>query len=149
MGLAGTGGIAILLVEDNALDVELCLRDLHRSRLANQIDVAHDGEEALDFLFSRGAYSDHALSGPLLVLLDLKLPKIDGLMVLRAMKSDPRTRAIPVVVLTSTSNERELIGVYELGADACMQKPVVFDSLCGTIKKLALSLLLVSERAAS
>jgi len=118
-------GYEILLVEDDPADAELTVHALRKERLANHIEVARDGAEALDFLFCRGAYSNRSFTNPpRVVLLDLKLPKISGHEVLRAIKADERTRAIPVVVLTSSNQERDLVECYRLGVNSYIQKPV-------------------------
>jgi len=122
------GAIEILLVEDNANDVELTLRALTKHNLANKIHVVRDGEEALDFLFCRGAFSNRTFDDqPKVVLLDLKLPKVDGLEVLRAVKSDPRTKAVPVVVMTSSRQQRDMVESYQLGVNSYIQKPINFE----------------------
>ena len=134
--------VEILLVEDNPADVELTLHALRRDNLANQIHVARDGEEALAFLFDPEK-SNHAHLK--LVLLDLKLPKVDGLEVLRKVKSDPRTRGIPVVVLTSSREERDLVTSYELGVNSYIQKPVDFDQFREMVKQLGLYWPLINQ----
>jgi two-component system response regulator len=117
----------ILLVEDNPSDAELTLHALHKNKLANKIHHAKDGEEALDFLFCRGAFSGRTFeTPPRIVLLDLKLPKVDGLQVLQAVKGDPRTKGIPVIILTSSKEERDLVASYRLGVNSYIQKPVNF-----------------------
>src|SRR5712692_6706386 len=111
-------GVEILLVEDNPKDLKLAMHALSSRMLANKIEVARDGEEALDYLFCRGRYAGRSFDRPpRLVLLDLKLPKVDGLDVLRAVKSDPRTKSIPVVILTASKEERDLVESYKLGAN--------------------------------
>jgi two-component system response regulator len=138
-------GVEILLVEDNAADVELTLHALRQNKLANKIQVARDGEEALDFLFGRGHFQDRpSHQPPRIVLLDLKLPKVDGLEVLRAVKSDPRTRAIPIIVLTSSKEEKDLVEGYSLGVNSYIQKPVDFDSFRDTVRQLGLYWLLIN-----
>lgn len=138
--------VEILLVEDNPADAELTLHALRRNQLANSIRVVRDGEEALDFLFCRGPYHDRSFDRPpKVVLLDLKLPKVDGLEVLRQVKSDPRTRPIPVVILTSSKEEKDLINGYQLGVNSYIQKPVDFDKFRETVKQLGLYWLLVNE----
>ena len=136
----------ILLVEDNPKDEKLTLHGLKSEKLCNHIDVVRDGEEALDYIFFRGPYADRSGNPPpRLVLLDLKLPKVDGLEVLRAIKSDPRTKAIPVVILTSSKEERDLVDGYHLGANSYVQKPVDFDQLRTIVKQLGLYWLMVNE----
>ncbi|MBI4466895.1 MAG: response regulator [Acidobacteria bacterium] len=137
--------VEILLVEDDPADVELTLHAL-RNNLRNQIYVARDGEEALDFLLCRGPYSSRSFDHPpRLILLDLKLPKVDGLEVLREIKKDARTRAIPVVVLTSSKEEKDLVNSYRLGTNSYIQKPVDFDQFRETVKQVGLYWLLVNE----
>jgi CheY-like chemotaxis protein len=136
----------ILLVEDNPKDVKLTLHALREENLGNAIQVARDGEEALDFLFCRGEFTSRSFEHPpRLVLLDLKLSKVDGLEVLRAVKGDTRTQAIPVVVLTSSREESDLVESYKLGANAYIQKPVQFDSFRQAVKQLGLFWLVVNE----
>jgi two-component system, response regulator len=138
--------LQILLVEDNPNDVKLTLHALREGNLANAIQVARDGEEALDFLFCRGEFAQRSFDHPpRLVLLDLKLPKVDGLEVLRAVKSDPRTKAIPVVVLTASREESDLVNSYRLGVNAYIQKPVEFDAFRLVVKQLGLFWLVVNE----
>jgi CheY-like chemotaxis protein len=138
--------VDILLVEDNSDDMELALHTLRRERLANRIHVARDGEEALDFLFCKGAFSDRSFDQPpRLVLLDLKLPKVDGMEVLKQLKDDPRTKTIPVVILTSSKEERDLVNGYHLGANSYIQKPVDFDQFRNTVKHAGLYWLVVNQ----
>jgi two-component system response regulator len=129
----------ILLVEDNENDIDLALYALREGNIANNVFVVRDGEEALDFLFCRGAFSKRSFKHPpKLVLLDLKLPKIDGLQVLRQLKSDLRTKSIPVVIMTSSNEERDLVESYSLRANSHIQKPIDFDQFRATVKTLGL-----------
>lgn len=138
--------VEILLVEDNPVDVELTLHALRNNNLANQIQVVRDGEEALDFLFSRGPFSgrNHD-SPPKLILLDLKLPKVDGLEVLREIKNNSRTRPIPVVILTSSKEEKDMVVSYQLGINSYIQKPVDFNEFRETVRQLGLYWLLINQ----
>ncbi len=141
----GANEIEILLVEDDPADVELTLHALRQNRLANRILVVRDGEEALDYVYCRGAHSARTLNRPpRLILLDLKLPKVNGLEVLRQIKSDPRTKAIPVVILTASKEERDLMDSYQGGVNSYIQKPVDFDEFRATVKQLGLYWLLVN-----
>jgi CheY-like chemotaxis protein len=126
----------ILLAEDNPNDVELTLAALGENRVANEIVVARDGVEALDYLYHRGAYAARSGGHPGLVLLDLKMPRIDGLEVLRTIKTDPQLRAIPVVVLTSSRQEQDLLASYDLGVNAYVVKPVDFHEFVDAVKML-------------
>jgi CheY-like chemotaxis protein len=139
-------GVHILLVEDNPKDLRLTMNALTKRNLANKIDVARDGEEALDFLLCRGQHAGRALEDlPRLVLLDLKLPKVDGIEVLRTLKSNPRTQPIPIVILTGSREERDLVEGYRLGANAYIQKPVDFDSFQQIVEQLGLFWLVVNQ----
>ena len=141
-----TQPVDILLVEDNQDDVELTLHALRKEKLANNIHVARDGEEALEFLFGNGTHTERSLERPpKLVVLDLKLPKIDGMEVVRKVKSDPRTKTIPVVILTSSKEERDLINSYNLGANSYIQKPVDFDQFRETVKSVGMYWLLINQ----
>jgi len=137
--------VEILLVEDNPADVELTLRALRQNRIANRIEVARDGAEALEFLFGAPGSAPALDDLPRVVLLDLKLPKVDGLEVLRAIKSNERTRALPVVVLTASAEERDLVRSYDLGANSYIQKPVDFSQFQETVRQLGLYWLVVNE----
>ena len=138
-------GIEILLVEDNEADVELTQRAFETEHLANHIEVVRDGEEALDFLFCRGAYAHRSFTAPpRLVLMDLKLPKVHGLEVLRQVKADPRTRAIPIIVMTSSTEEGDLVRSYHYGVNSYIQKPVDFQDFQKIVKTLGLYWLLVN-----
>ena len=138
--------IDILLVEDNDGDMELALHALRRERLANKIFVARDGEEALDFLFCRGEFAQRSFAHPpKLVLLDLKLPKVEGIEVLRQVKAEQRTRSIPVVIMTSSNEERDIVNGYNLGANSFIQKPVDFDQFRDTVRQVGLYWMLVNQ----
>lgn len=136
----------ILLVEDNPDDEALTLRALKKSNILNDVAVAHDGVEALDYLFGEGSYSDRDTSVmPQVVLLDLKLPKIDGLEVLRRVRADERTRLLPVVILTSSKEERDMIEGYKLGANSYIRKPVDFVQFGQAVQQLGLYWLVLNE----
>ena len=135
----------ILLVEDNANDVELTLAALDEYHLANEVVVTRDGTEALDYLYRRGAFAERPPQHPVLILLDLKMPKVDGLQVLREMKSDPILKLIPVVVLTSSREEQDVVEGYRLGVNAYVVKPVAFEKCVEVIKHLTLFWLLINE----
>ncbi|MDE2293682.1 MAG: response regulator [Elusimicrobia bacterium] len=138
--------IEVLLVEDDPRDRELDLRALRRHKLANNVQVAVDGQEALDFLFGEGGHAGRRLEdGPRVVLLDLKLPKVDGLEVLRRIRADPRTRALPVVVLTSSREERDIVESYALGVNSYVVKPVEFEKFAAAVADLGLYWLLLNE----
>lgn len=138
--------VEILLVEDNPNDVELTLRALKKRNLANKVHVVRDGAEALEFIFSTGTYAERDINHmPKVILLDLKLPKVDGLEVLRIVKSDERTKVIPVVVLTSSKEESDLVESYRLGANSYITKPVDFDKFAQTVSEMGLYWLLVNQ----
>lgn len=136
----------ILLVEDNPDDVELTLHAFEEHNISNEIEVVEDGAEALDYLFATGAYAGRDMSKmPAVVLLDLKLPKVDGLEVLRRIRDDDRTKNLPVVILTSSSEEEDLSKSYELGANSYVRKPVNFDQFSEAVRQLGLYWLLLNE----
>jgi CheY-like chemotaxis protein len=138
--------VEILLVEDNPTDAELTLRALKKHNLANRVQVVTDGAEALEFIFASGAYKGRDINRrPRVVLLDLKLPKVDGLEVLRKIKSDERTRDIPVVVLTSSKEEKDRVESYKLGVNSYIVKPVDFNQFTEAVRKLGLYWLLLNE----
>jgi two-component system, response regulator len=138
--------VEILLVDDSPEDVELTIRALRRHKIANDIEVVEDGAEALDFLFCRGAYKGRKFPHPpKLILLDLKLPKVNGLEVLRAMRADERTKTIPVVILTSSKEQRDLITGYNLGVNAFVQKPVDFEQFGEAIRQIGMFWMLVNQ----
>ena len=133
----------ILLVEDNASDEALTLRAFKKSNFVNPIVVARDGQQALDYLFARGPHAGREL--PQVVLLDLKLPKVDGLDVLKALRADARTKLLPVVVLTSSNEERDLLNSYSLGANSYVQKPVDFGQFAEAVRQLGLYWLVLNH----
>ena len=136
----------ILLVEDNANDEYLTLRALKKYNVANDVVVAHDGVEALDYLFATGAHAGRDTRElPLVVLLDLKLPKVDGLEVLRRVRGDERTRLLPVVILTSSNEERDVINGYKLGTNSYVQKPVDFTAFMDAVGQLGLYWLMLNQ----
>ena len=138
--------VEILLAEDNPNDVQLALHAFKQHHLANRIHVVRDGAEALDFLFCQGAYAQRQLAGgPKVVLLDLKLPLVDGIEVLRRVKADPRTQMIPVVVLTSSREERDVVETYRLGVNSYIVKPVDFDQFTEAMKQLDYYWLLLNQ----
>ncbi len=138
--------VEILLVEDNPTDAELATRALKKSNLANKLVWVKDGAEALDFLFATGAYSQRSVPDvPKVILLDLRLPKVDGLEVLRRVKGDERTRTIPVVVLTSSKEDRDVAESYKFGVNSYISKPVEFDAFAKTVAELGMYWLLVNH----
>ncbi|OGW37374.1 MAG: two-component system response regulator [Nitrospirae bacterium GWC2_56_14] len=135
----------ILLVEDNPVDAELTMEALGEHNLANKVEWVRDGEEALDYLYHRGAFKDRQGNDPVVILLDLKLPKVDGLQVLRAIKEDDLLRNIPVVILTSSREEKDLIEGYRLGVNAYVVKPVEFGAFMDAVKELGAFWALINE----
>lgn len=135
----------ILLAEDSVNDVELTLIALEEHHLANQVMVVRDGAEALDYLYRRGAYAERKDEQPVVVFLDIKMPKIDGLEVLRIMKSDPHLQSIPVVMITSSREQKDLLKSYELGTNAYVVKPIKFEEFVNTVKELGLFWAVINE----
>lgn len=141
-----TNVVEILIVEDSAEDLELALRALQKARLANNIEIARDGAEAVDFLFGQNKYAGRRIENcPKLILLDLKLPKIDGLDVLKQIRSDPRTQSIPVVVFTSSKEQRDVIESYQLGVNSYIVKPVNFDGFLAAVQDIGMYWLLLNQ----
>jgi two-component system response regulator len=136
----------VLLVDDNPADIELTVHVLRRNRLTNSIQIVEDGEQALDFIFCRGRYQDRQITDrPSVILLDLKLPKVDGIEVLKAIRADDRTKAIPIVILTSSKEQRDLVNGYRSGVSAFIQKPVDFTEFQTAIKEVGLFWLVVNQ----
>jgi len=135
----------ILLAEDSAKDVELTLSALEEKHLANKVDVVRDGEEALDYLYRRGPFQSRPDGNPAVVLLDIKMPKVDGLEVLRQIKSDERLKTIPVVVLTSSREEQDMVQSYKLGVNAYVVKPVDFSQFVDAIKEVGAFWAVINE----
>lgn len=148
--MAPSGGIELLLVEDNPDDVELTLHTLEDFNFTDRIHVARDGAEALDFIFRRGRYAVRNIQDPpRVILLDIKLPKVDGLEVLRQLKADPAARLIPVVMLTSSQEERDVVESYRLGVNSFITKPVSFDQFVDAVRSLGMYWLLLNKHPAS
>jgi len=138
--------VEILLVEDNPNDVELTLHALKKNNIVNRIEIVRDGAEALDYLFATGIYAGRDINHPpKVILLDLKLPKIDGMEVLRRIKADPRTQPIPVVVLTSSREESDLVKSYHLGVNSYIRKPVDFEQFTEAVRTIGMYWLLLNE----
>jgi two-component system, response regulator len=138
--------VEILLVEDTPGDLELALRALRKAKLLNRVEVARDGVEAVEFIFCQGRFSERRIEDrPELILLDLKLPKMDGLEVLRRIKSDPRTQTIPVVVLTSSKEQNDVVESYKLGVNSYIVKPVNFDRFASAVEELGMYWLLLNQ----
>ncbi len=139
--------VDLLLVEDNPDDVELTLHAFKKINISNPVHVVRDGAEALEFLFCTGAYAHRKIQdGPKVVLLDLKLPKVDGLEVLRCIRADPRTKSMPVVILTTSREERDIVSSYELGVNSYIVKPVDFEQFVEATRTLGLYWLLLNQR---
>ena len=138
--------VEILLVEDNPNDLELAMRALRKAKITNRIQIARDGEEALEFIFCRGPHSNRRIEDtPKVILLDLKLPKVDGLEVLQHVKGDERTRSIPVVVMTSSKEQRDVVESYKLGVNSYIVKPVNFESFAEAVQQLGFYWLLLNQ----
>jgi len=146
MNRAIEGVVEIVLVEDNPDDVELALKALRRSGIANEIRVLRDGVEAVEYLFCTGAYAHRDIAdAPSMILLDLKLPRIDGLEVLRRIKADARTRSLPIIVLTSSREERDIVDSYQLGVNSYIVKPVDFEQFTEAIRQLSMYWLVLNQ----
>jgi len=140
------GAIDILLVEDSPEDVEMTLRAFKKQNLINKVHVVEDGEQALDYIFAKGKYEDRDFNNkPKVILLDLKLPKVDGMEVLRTIRGDDRTKFIPVVILTSSQEEKDIMESYKLGVNSYITKPVEFNKFVETVSELGLYWLLLNK----
>jgi two-component system response regulator len=140
-------GQFILLVDDNPDDVEMTLMAFRKSNIANEVVVVNDGQEALDYLFGTGAWKGrNCLAMPNIILLDLNLPKVSGLQVLRRIRTEAKTKLLPVVVLTTSSEDNDLVSSYDLGANSYVRKPVEFEQFVEAVRQLGLYWLLVNER---
>jgi CheY-like chemotaxis protein len=137
--------VRILLVDDSATDAELCIDTLKKHHLANQLTWVKDGAEALEYLFSEGRYAERVPTQPQLILLDLAMPKVNGFDVLRRIRSDERTKSIPVVVMTSSQEDRDITESYNLGVNSYVSKPVVFDEFANTIAQLGMYWMMVNR----
>jgi two-component system response regulator len=142
-------GVEILLVEDNPNDEMLALHAFKRQKIVNDVFVVRDGVEALEYIFCTGAYADRTAENPKLILLDLKLPKIDGIEVLRRIRSDPRTRLVPVVVLTTSSEDRDIAEAYKLGVNSYIVKPVDFEQFNDVTNRLGFQWLILNQQPSS
>jgi len=141
-----TNEIEILLVEDNQDDLDMTLRALRKANLANHIQIARDGVEALEFIFCEGIHAGRKIeNGPKVILLDLKLPRIDGLEVTKRVKSDPRTKMIPIVILTSSKEQKDVIESYRLGVNSYIVKPVNFEGFAAAVQELGMYWLLLNQ----
>ena len=141
-----TGPVEILLVEDNPQDLELTLRALKKANLANRIHIARDGAEALEFIFCEGSHAGRRIDdAPKVIFLDLKLPKVDGLEVLKRVKNDPRTKNIPVTMLTSSKEQRDIVESYNLGVNSYIVKPVNFEGFSTAVQSLGFYWLLLNQ----
>jgi two-component system response regulator len=144
--MSGDNIVEILLVEDNPNDLELTLMALSENNLANHVQVVRDGEEALDFIFSTGKYEGRDINiKPKVILLDLKLPKVDGIEVLRKVRADEKTKTIPIVVMTSSREERDVVETYKLGVNSYIVKPVQFESFIKIVKELGFYWLMINQ----
>jgi CheY-like chemotaxis protein len=144
--MSENNAVEILIVEDTPEDLELALRALRKANLTNRIQIARDGAEALEFIFAEGQHSGRKVeNGPKVILLDLKLPKIDGMEVLRRIKSDPRTKTIPVVVLTSSKEQKDVVESYRLGVNSYIVKPVNFERFAAAVQDLGMYWLLLNQ----
>jgi len=137
--------VDILLVEDNPNDAELALRSLKKHNLTNQVEWVKDGEQALDYLFRRGVYANRPNQLPKVILLDLRLPKVDGIEVLQQLRANPETHDLPVVVLTSSKEERDVVATYKLGVNSFVAKPVAFDAFARVVAELGMYWALVNR----
>lgn len=138
--------VEILLVEDNPSDIKLAMHAFQKNNLANHVKVLRDGAEALEYVFCTDRYADRKGHGqPKVILLDLKLPLVDGLEVLRQLKSDPETKAIPVVVMTSSSEDRDMVNSYQLGVNGYVQKPLDFEQFISAVRQIGLFWLLINK----
>lgn len=144
--MSGTNVVEILIVEDSPQDLELIMRALRKANVTNRTHVARDGVEALEFIFCEGTHAGRAIDDiPKVILLDLKLPRVDGLEVLKRIKSDPRTRSIPVAVLTSSKEQRDVVESYKFGVNSYIVKPVNFDGFMAAVQELGMYWLLLNQ----